>query len=80
MFGMNAFLEAVLNVRYAPMPTARREVEVLRAVAVAPLAGGLESAAGLWAVLRWWSGERGVAWVPTPETAAAEVAVTAGQR
>ena len=73
-------LGAVLNVRYAPMSTARREVEVLRAVAVAPLAGGLESAAGLWAVLQWWSGKRGVVWVPTPKTAAAEAAVTAGQR
>ena len=73
-------LGAVLNVRWAPMSTARREVEVLRAVAVAPLAGGLESAAGLWAVLRWWSGRRGVAWVPTPKTAAAEAAVAAGQR
>lgn len=70
-------LGAVLNVRYAPMTAARREVEVLRAVAVAPLAGGLESAAGLWAVLRWWSGKRGVAWVPTPKTADAEAAVSA---
>ena len=53
---------------------------MLRAVAVAPLAGALESAAGPWTVLRWWSGRRGVAWVPTPETATAEVAVAAGQR
>lgn len=71
---------AVLNVRYAPMTRARRELEVLRAVAVAPLAGGLESAAGLWAVLQWWSGKRGVVWVPTPKTADAEAAVSAGQR
>ncbi len=70
-------LGAVLNVTYAPMTSARREVEVLRALAVAPVAGGIESAAGLWALLQWWTGVRTVAWKPTPKTTTADAAANA---
>jgi hypothetical protein len=41
-------------------------------LAAAPLAGLIESAAGLWAVVKWLTGERKVAWTPTPKTKLAD--------
>ncbi|MGL4306497.1 MAG: glycosyltransferase family 2 protein [Mycobacteriaceae bacterium] len=63
---------AWLNVRDAHMSGLRRELEIARAIAVAPLAGILESSAGFKAIVDWSKGKRGVAWIPTPKTLAAD--------
>jgi hypothetical protein len=44
-------------------------------IAAAPVAGLVESAAGFWAVVKWLSGERKVAWTPTPKTKLADQTV-----
>lgn len=67
-----------LNVRDANMTALRREIEILKVIAVAPVAGILESTAGLKAVVDWVRGERGIAWVPTPKTVAADRSVSEG--
>jgi hypothetical protein len=46
--------------------------ELAKVIAVAPLAGIVESSAAFWAVLRWCSGQREIAWTPTPKTRAAD--------
>ncbi|MBA3261620.1 MAG: hypothetical protein H0T69_03925 [Thermoleophilaceae bacterium] len=48
-------------------PTARL-IECLKIIAVAPIAGILESAAGFSAVANWVRGRREVHWEPTPKT------------
>jgi len=46
--------------------------EVASIVAIAPIAGILESTAAFWAVLQWILGNRKVSWKPTPKTVAAD--------
>lgn len=46
--------------------------EIAKVIAVAPLAGILESAAAFWAVVQWGRGNRKVSWKPTPKTGAAD--------
>lgn len=70
-------LGAWLNVNDANMTSARRELEIARTVAIAPVAGVLESSAGLMALVDWARGKRGVAWIPTPKTVSADVIATA---
>jgi hypothetical protein len=47
-------------------------VEICKAITLAPVAGVLESTAGLWAVTRWLAGRRDVSWQPTPKTKQAD--------
>jgi hypothetical protein len=46
--------------------------EVALIIAIAPIAGILESTAAFWAVLQWILGNRTVSWKPTPKTVAAD--------
>lgn len=46
--------------------------EVMKVLALAPIAGAAESAAAVWATVRWASGHRAVAWTPTPKTSFAD--------
>jgi len=68
----SVFIGAWLNVAHASLPRLRRATEIGKAVALTPVAGLLESAAGLWAVIRWLSGHREVSWQPTPKTRQAD--------
>ncbi|MDI9901128.1 glycosyltransferase family 2 protein [Rhodococcus sp. IEGM 1409] len=63
---------AWLNVRDANMTGVRRELEIARTIAIAPVAGVLESSAGLSALFDWARGKRGIAWIPTPKTLSAD--------
>jgi hypothetical protein len=69
---------AWLNVRDANMTEIRREHEVAQAVAIAPIAGVLESSAGAKALIDWCRGKRAIAWIPTPKTVNADSAVNTG--
>ncbi|GIG29379.1 glycosyltransferase family 2 protein [Cellulomonas marina] len=60
------------NVAEAGMSRGHRLTEIARAVAIAPVAGLIESAAGLWAVTEWGMGRREVFWQPTPKTKSAD--------
>lgn len=51
---------------------AQRWLELAAVLAIAPVAGILESAAGFWAVAQWMMGNRTVSWQPTPKTAQAD--------
>ncbi len=68
------FIGAWCNVLDAGLTPAVRRAEIARAVALAPVAGVLETAAGLWAVTQWLVGRREVSWNPTPKTKAADAA------
>lgn len=46
----------------------QRWLEGTKVLAIAPIAGILESAAAFWAVLQWTRGNRKVTWQPTPKT------------
>jgi len=63
------------NVSDAGLSWSRRWAEIFAAVAVAPVAGIIESAAGLQAVVQWNTGSRSVNWQPTPKTKAADAAI-----
>jgi hypothetical protein len=63
------------NVVEAGLSWPRRWAEIFTAVAVAPIAGIIESAAGFRAVQQWIFGNRKVNWQPTPKTKAADAAV-----
>ncbi len=53
--------------------------EIVKVIAIAPVAGILESAAAFWAVVQWVRGNRVVSWKPTPKTGAADKqAITKG--
>lgn len=52
-----------------------RLLEAMRAIALAPIAGILETVAGFWAVVKWLRGERVVRWRPTPKTKRADRAM-----
>ena len=43
-------------------------IEATKVLAIAPLAGILESTAAFWAVTQWIAGNRKVSWQPTPKT------------
>lgn len=51
--------------------------EMAKVIAVAPMAGIMESSAAFWAVLQWSMGNRVVNWKPTPKTTAADKAAIA---
>jgi hypothetical protein len=68
----SVFIGAWYNVAEAGLTRLQRVTEVGRAVALAPVAGTLESTAGLWAVTEWCLGRREVFWQPTPKTKQAD--------
>ena len=53
------------SVELSPM---QKWIEGAKVLAIAPLAGILESAAAFWAVTQWILGNRRVSWQPTPKT------------
>jgi hypothetical protein len=63
------------NVIESGLSWPRRWAEIFSAVAIAPLAGIIESAAGFRAVQQWLLGSRKVIWQPTPKTKAADAAI-----
>lgn len=71
------YIGAWYNLTEAGLPPSRRAGEVARAVALAPVAGIIESSAAAWAVMQWVAGKRGVAWLPTPKTREADNAALA---
>ena len=77
-FWLNSFIiGAWYNVAFAAQLDALQKVhEVVKVLALAPLAGAAESTAALWAVVRWTTGHRGVNWTPTPKTSFADRKVT----
>lgn len=68
----SVFIGAWLNLAHATMPRLSRATEIGTAITLAPIAGILESAAGLWAVALWLCGRREVSWQPTPKTKQAD--------
>lgn len=70
----SVLIGAWCNVAYAGMSSTQRLAEIARAILVAPIAGVIESSAGLWAVIEWLLGRREVFWQPTPKTKAADKA------
>ncbi|GER86093.1 hypothetical protein KDW_02550 [Dictyobacter vulcani] len=54
------------------LPLAEAIAEMGKVIAVAPVAGIMESSAAFWAVLQWIRGNRRVTWKPTPKTVAAD--------
>lgn len=46
--------------------------EVMKVAMLAPIAGGAESAAAMWALIQWGRGNREVSWNPTPKTSFAD--------
>ncbi|SDY21710.1 Glycosyl transferase family group 2 [Modestobacter sp. DSM 44400] len=75
----SVFIGAWYNVADAGLSQWGRWDEICRAVSSAPIAGVIESAAGLLAVVEWLSGHRDVAWLPTPKTRAADAAAVRRQ-
>lgn len=63
------------NIQDAGLTTVGRYTEMARNLAIAPIAGVCESAAGLKAVVDWMRGGRDVNWQPTPKTKAADEAI-----
>jgi hypothetical protein len=68
----SVFIGAWLNLSHATIPRISRATEIGTAITLAPIAGMLESAAGLWAVTLWLVGRREVSWQPTPKTKQAD--------
>jgi hypothetical protein len=68
----SVFIGAWLNLARTTMSRLSRATEIGKAMTLAPIAGMLESAAGLWAVALWVSGQRQVSWQPTPKTKQAD--------
>ena len=67
------FIGAWANISLMPQGTTQERIgELAKVLAVAPLAGVLESTAAFWAVLRWSLGKRTVHWQPTPKTGRAD--------
>jgi hypothetical protein len=69
----SVFIGSWMNLAHANIPTISRATEIGKALTVAPVAGMLESAAGLWAVALWLTGRRQVSWQPTPKTKQADL-------
>ena len=68
----SVFIGAWYNVSEAGMTGPQRSAQLALAVAIAPIAGILESCAGLSAVAAWCAGRRSVQWLPTPKTSVAD--------
>jgi hypothetical protein len=68
----SVFIGAWLNLSRTSLTGLGRATEIGKAMTLAPVAGILESAAGLWAVSLWLSGRRAVSWQPTPKTKQAD--------
>ncbi len=67
------FIGAWYNLYHArQLSPIRRWGEGARVMTVAPIAGLLESTAGLWAAAKWMAGYREVFWQPTPKTKLAD--------
>jgi len=62
------FIGAWYNVSYAELSRYQRVLEILRVLALAPLAGIMESVAACWAIGQWIRGKRLALWQPTPKT------------
>ncbi|WP_201387554.1 glycosyltransferase family 2 protein [Ktedonobacter sp. SOSP1-52] len=61
------------------LPANQGIAEMAKVIAIAPIAGVLESSAAFWAIFQWICGNRKVSWKPTPKTAEADkVSITAG--
>lgn len=71
----SVLIGAWYNVADAGLTRLQRWTEIARTLAVTPVAGVIESAAGLHAVTQWATGHRDVAWSPTPKTKAADAAI-----
>lgn len=56
------------------LPLGEASAEMAKVIAVAPIAGIMESSAAFWAVLQWSRGHRTVNWKPTPKTTTADKA------
>ncbi len=68
----SVFIGAWYNVSEAGLTGLQRGEQLALAVGIAPIAGILESCAGLWALLAWCGGRRSVEWQPTPKTLVAD--------
>ena len=68
----SVFIGAWYNVSEAGLTRNQRAGQLALAVGIAPVAGILESCAGLWALLAWCGGRRAVEWRPTPKTSTAD--------
>ncbi|MGA8725244.1 MAG: glycosyltransferase family 2 protein [Acidimicrobiales bacterium] len=68
----SVFIGAWYNVSEAGLTVRQRGAQLALAVGIAPVAGILESSAGLWALLTWCAGRRAVQWRPTPKTSVAD--------
>jgi hypothetical protein len=66
------FIGSWMNLAHANISRVGRMTEIGKALTLAPLAGILESVAGLWAVVLWLCGRREVSWQPTPKTRQAD--------
>lgn len=68
------FIGAWYNLaRAQQLSVCQRWIEVARVLALAPIGGLVECAAGFWAVMRWVTGQHQVsAWHPTPKTKQAD--------
>lgn len=63
------FIGAWYNLTSAEVISLRqRWIEGAKVIAIAPVAGILESTAAFWAVVQWSRGNRKVSWQPTPKT------------
>ncbi|SNR40375.1 Glycosyl transferase family group 2 [Blastococcus mobilis] len=71
----SVLIGAWCNVADAGLSSLGRWTEIARAVAIAPIAGLIESSAALRAVVQWGMGRREVLWQPTPKTKAADASV-----
>lgn len=56
------------------LPASEAVAEMAKVIAIAPVAGIMESSAAFWAVVQWLRGNRKVTWKPTPKTMAADKA------
>ncbi|HEX7735183.1 MAG TPA: glycosyltransferase family 2 protein [Ktedonobacteraceae bacterium] len=57
------------------LPLGEASAEMVRVIAVAPIAGIMESSAAFWAAFQWGRGQRAVNWKTTPKTVAADRAI-----
>lgn len=72
------FIGAWYNLTSAELMSLRqRWIEGAKVIAIAPVAGILESTAAFWAVVQWICGNRKVTWQPTPKTKDADKTLNA---
>lgn len=75
MWLATVFIGAWCNTAHLPTTPLQRWSEIFKALAIVPVSGIGESAAGLWATVCWLTGRRRVAWQPTPKTKNADVEI-----